>query len=58
MDDVVITANHVCVIIVNYNVMKHTGVLLKMSVCCGIITEKVTGAAVKPTRSSGDAELV
>lgn len=25
--NVVITANHVCVIIVNYNVMKHTGVL-------------------------------
>lgn len=50
MDDGVITANHVvCVIIVNYDVIKCAGVLLKMraeDVRCGLITVKVTGAAV------------
>lgn len=52
MDGIVITANHVvCVIIVNYNVIKGMGVLLKMrgvKMHSGLITVKVTGAAVKP----------
>lgn len=51
MDDVVITDHHVvCVIIVNYDVIKRTGVLLKMrgvKVHCWLITPKVTGAQFK-----------
>lgn len=57
LDNIVITANHVVrVIIVNNDVIKCMGVLLKMrdvKVCCGLITAKVTGAAVKPGFGTG-----